>query len=485
MVVLEKNKAFAFVDVETTGASPVYDRVIEIAIIRVENGEIVQKLHTVVDPEKHIPDTIFALTGITEREIKQAPTFNDIHREVDAILQDCIFVAHNARFDYGFLKNELKRAGIQYTAKCLCTVKLSRALFKRERRHDLSSIIERYDFKCENRHRALSDAEVLIDFINFCEKMHGQENVIKAITKSLKDSAVPAALPTGLVHTLPETSGVYIFYGEDGEKLYIGKSVNIKNRVLSHFAGDHSSGKEMRLAQEVRDIETISTSGELGALLLESHLIKKEQPLYNTLSRRSRKMIVLKEAVDQDGYKTAYLESCTENDLEADSSILGIFKSLMQAKKVLNAYAAEHSLCPKLLSLEKSVKNAGERKGCFYSQLGKCKGACKGTEDSIIYNTRFDVAFAERRLRQWPFSGPIMINEKNETDPSTGTAFIVDNWRLQGSFTYDDSGQKAFLQGYAFDYDSYKILSRYILFPKKASIKAITQQEAAGYLENA
>ncbi len=159
-----KEESFVIVDVETTGASPLRDRIIDIGIIRIEKGEIVERYSTVIDPEKYVPPSIFSLTGISEQEIQRAPTFNDIAQDIKSLLDGAIFVAHNARFDYGFIKNELKRAGISFNAKCLCTVKLSRALFPRERKHDLSTIIERYDFTCSSRHRAMPDAEVLVDF---------------------------------------------------------------------------------------------------------------------------------------------------------------------------------------------------------------------------------------------------------------------------------------------------------------------------------
>jgi len=454
----------AIVDVETTGGSPIGNRVIDIGIIRIEEGKIIEKFQSVIDPEQHIPDFIKGLTGIGENDINHAPTFSDIAHDIHGLLKDAVFVAHNARFDYGFIKNELKRAGISYNAKCLCTVKLSRALFPRYKRHNLSTLMERFNLECEDRHRALPDAEVVADFLSHCVKKVDQEKLDRIVVSLLQTQSLPTLVPQEKIDALPQKPGVYIFYGADGDMLYIGKSRNIRQRVLSHFSGDHTSTKEMRLTQEVADIEWIETTGDLSALLLESYMIKREQPLFNRMSRRTKKLVVAREEADATGYKTLALETLNHIE-EADSNVIGIYRSLSQAKKSLQELCDEHTLCPKLLSLEKG-------KMCFYSQLGKCKGACGAKESTLEYNIRFDTAFASRRLRTWPYSGAIVLDEKKEGSDTEGTVFIIDNWRLVKSFKYDESGEQEFLpQESVFDHDSYKILSRHILHAKRNAIK--------------
>jgi DNA polymerase-3 subunit epsilon len=471
MKVFSQEKPLAIVDIETTGASPVRDRVLEIAIIRIEQGKVVETLNTVLDPECSIPVTITGLTGISEKDMKAAPTFNDISKEISRLLDGAYFVAHNARFDHSFIKAEFARLGINFSKKRLCTVALSRELFPQYKRHDLSTIIDRFSFTCENRHRAYDDAKILGDFMSHCEKLHKQEKIEEAMQKVLKRVRVPASVPLQVIENLPENPGVYIFYGEDGEILYIGKSINIKKRVISHFGNDASS-KQLRLASEVKDIEAITTAGELGALLLESHMIKKEQPLYNRLSRRTKKLVVVQEEM-KNGYKHAILQTYNTEDLEASEKVLGIFRSQSQAKKALSDTSEAYKLCPRLLSLE---KGSGP---CFYSQLGRCYGACGGRESDVEYNSRFDTAFKKRKIRTWPFAGPIMITEPNIEEEGKGQVFIIDNWRLTGSFSYDEAGQSPFLESdYIFDHDSYKILVQYLKNNKK-SVKSLSSNEAA------
>jgi DNA polymerase-3 subunit epsilon len=462
-------KPLAIVDVETTGGSPLRDRIIDIGIIRIEEGKIVETFQSLIDPEQYIPPQILSLTGISERELEKAPTFHDISDIITELLSGCIFVAHNARFDYAFLKGEFDRLSLPFSAKRLCTVALSRSLFPEYKRHDLSTIIDRFDLSCSDRHRALPDAEVLVQFLQHSEKLVGEELFLEKVQAVIDRARIPTGIDKKLISALPETPGVYKFFGEDGELLYIGKSINIKKRVQSHFTNDYATRKAMRLAEEVRDIEYIQTHGELGALLLESRLIKQEQPLYNRMSRRMKKLVIVTEEL-RDGYKHAVCSTLDTDAMQFSKSILGIFKSPSQAKKVLDEYSQAFSLCPRMLGLE---QGKGQ---CFYAQLGRCHGACTGKEDAEVYNKRFHEAFKTRRIKAWPFRGPIVIEEKN-IQRERGQAFIIDEWRLVGSFTYDESGSAPFLpEQYVFDYDGYKILAGFIVKNRK-KIKELTKSQ--------
>src|SRR5437868_4812001 len=157
-------KKLAFVDIETTGGRSFYDRVLEIGILRVEENQIVKTFHSLINPQAYIPPEITLLTGITARDIENAPTFRQIKDEILETLTDCIFVAHNVRFDYGFLKNEFQRENISFKSKHFCTVRLSQILYPMHRHHNLNAIIERFNFHCEQRHRALDDAQILFEF---------------------------------------------------------------------------------------------------------------------------------------------------------------------------------------------------------------------------------------------------------------------------------------------------------------------------------
>ena len=151
----------ACVDLETTGGMAANHRVIEVGIVLLERGEIVEEWSTLVHPGTRIPASIVAFTGIDDSMVADAPPFADVVQEVRRRLDGRLFVAHNARFDYGFLRAEFRRLGVKFSAPVLCTVKLSRALYTEYARHNLDTLMERFGLACMARHRALGDAQVL------------------------------------------------------------------------------------------------------------------------------------------------------------------------------------------------------------------------------------------------------------------------------------------------------------------------------------
>ena len=449
--------SYAVVDVETTGTSATHGQIIEIGIIRIEDGNIVDTYKTLIRPSGTLPDIITSITGITDADLVDAPSFETVSGRIEELLTDAVFVAHNARFDYSFVKNEFKRLGISWNAKTLCTVRLSRKLFPEERAHNLDALIARHRLPMKNRHRAYDDAYALIDFLRAASASVTSELVLAAIREALGNHTLPSGLDPGVTAKLPHRPGVYIFYGSDDDVLYVGKSIDIKARVLSHFSSDHISGKERALCEGVAHIDYEETSGELSALLRESVLIKELAPLYNRRLRKAKKLAVVTSVVRDTGYEEAFVEYRDELE-EADLGVLSaVFRTKSQAKTSLKEAVRTHDLCPKLLGIE---QGAG---ACFQYQLGKCLGACVGKDDASAYNERFRQAFAERRLRAWPFVGPVMLPE----DPSAeeGTVFVLDNWRILKTIRYTADGHAEEDVDSPLDYDAYKILSKHVLRP--------------------
>ena len=258
----------AIVDVETTGQSAMLGKVIEVAVLRVEGGKVVRRFESLVNPERYFSPTIEALTGISNRDVVGAPVFAGIARRLEAVLEGAVFVAHNARFDYSFLKSEFAALGRPFSARCLCTVKLSRRLFPEHRHHDLTTVIERCGLTSQNRHRAGGDAAAVLAFLRHIDDSCESERVATALQQVLKTGRLPSGLEPGELDRLPESPGVYTFYGTQEELLYVGKSINIRDRVRAHFSGDGSSSREMEMCMQVRRVKAHPTPGELGALLL-------------------------------------------------------------------------------------------------------------------------------------------------------------------------------------------------------------------------
>lgn len=447
-----------FLDTETTGGSLRTDRVIEIGMLRVENGKVVKKLNSLINPERYVPPEIEMLTGITGAMVDTAPTFFSLKDQILEMLDDAVFVAHNARFDYGFIKTELKRLGINFSSKHLCTVKLSRNLYPQFTHHNLSILIERHGFKIKNRHRAFDDAEVLWKFYQKIQKEFSLEMIQAAVDKAQKRPSIPTGLSAEILDTLPETPGVYIFYGESGLPLYVGKSVNIRDRVLSHFSADHTSSTELKITQQIKSIETIQTEGELGALLKEAYLVKKMQPLYNRKLRQKNKLLVLKYAQNEDGYFYCSFGIQESIDpLEIDK-IIGVFRSKKSLQEFLFTVAKEHQLCEKLLGVDKTVSS------CFGYRLGRCKGACNNKEKPLFYNFRFMNILGKMKFKKWPFEQPIIIDDYSD-DGTTCDSFIIDNWCVLGKVNSEGTKMDTLLD-VGFDLDTYKILNSCLNKPK-------------------
>lgn len=461
-----------FVDIETTGLRPSFDRIIEIGIVRIEGNTIVQTYHSLINPETYLPKEITQITGITADDLENAPTFRQIKNDILESMIDAVFVAHNVRFDYGFLRQEFKRENITFSSRHFCTVRLSRLIYPTLPRHNLETIINTFNLPYTMRHRALDDAQVLYHLYQKMQTEIPQEQLAQAINKSLKQPSLPLNLTHLQLETLPELPGVYLFYGEDEIPLYIGKSKNIKERVLSHFSADIHSPTEMKISQQIKSIETITTAGELGALLLESHLIKKHLPLYNKKSRIKHELVALKQKINAHGYHECFIEPITTIAPEDLENILGIFKSKKQAKAFLADLAKNYLLCEKLLGLEKT--NAA----CFAYRLKRCNGACVQKENVVLYNMRFLTAFAQTKIQSWPFSGPIIIEEAGMGGEKE--YFLVDKWCYIANIVIDEEGNKKMSDGTqpVFDLDIYHIIKQYIKNPHHLKkIKTISSTE--------
>ncbi len=447
-----------FVDIETNGLDHLRGRVIEVAAIRVENGIIVREFNQLVDPETELPWFITNLTGITSSDVKQAPTFNQIADDLYDILDGATFVAHNVRFDYSFLKQEFKRLNRSFLPKQLCTAKLSRVLYPHERSHKLASLIARHGFSFEHRHRAYDDAAVLWQFLQHVVANFGEDVVETALSRQIARPALPKALNQDMVNRLPTGPGVYIFNDATGRPLYVGKSVNIRKRVLSHFGQDHAVSKEFKISQTIHDIETRQTRGELEALLLESDLVKELQPLHNRRLRKLERLILAKQSVSKDGHISIHLEEATNIDPAKTSDILAVYPRRGKAKESLETILKTYELCPKLMGLEKSSG------ACFLYQLKRCRGACVGVEKAETYNKRLRVAFERRSIRHWPYHGAVLVRDKYALQPGeVASGLIIDQWCVIGQLTQEPYCEPIISRRKkTFDLDTYKILQSYL-----------------------
>jgi DNA polymerase-3 subunit epsilon len=363
-----------------------------------------------------------------------------------------LFIAHNARFDYGFLKNEFKRLGVDFRATVLCTVKLSRRLYPQHHRHNLDSLVDRHGLVAEGRHRALADARLIHQF---WQRLHGelrQEEIAAAVAALTARPSLPVHLDPDVVEDLPAGPGVYLFYGENALPLYVGRASHLRKRVLSHFAADHASAKEMRLAQQVRRIDWRETAGPLGAQLLEAQWVKELQPSLNRQLRRNGALCTWRLVERGAGHFVPELVSVEDSSFEAGVDLFGLFKSPRDAQRALQGLAGEHGLCLVTLGLEKAQPG----NPCFGFQLHACRGACVGKEAASFHSARLMAALSAMKLRPWPFPGLALLREGE-------MGHVIDRWRYLGSVGEDSELAALLEQGRGqFDADIYKILVKQV-----------------------
>jgi DNA polymerase-3 subunit epsilon len=448
---------YVMLDLETTGGNAVQDRITEIAAVRVENGIETARWSTLVNPGVRIPPFIQALTGISDAMVAQAPPFDAVAKQLLDLLEGAVLVAHNVRFDHAFLLNELARMDIALKAKTLCTVRLSRKLYPQHKGHGLDAILQRHGLQTMARHRAMGDVDVVLQWLQIAKAELGLSVVQGAAQALLQGSAsIPPQLETSMAD-IPDTSGVYLFFGEGPLPLYIGKSVKLRSRVLAHFQSATKVAREMRILTEIRRVEWIETAGELGALLLESRLVKEKQPVYNRQLRREKALCTWQLHEDPGANPLVKLLQLDDVAPAQWGHMYGTYRSKRQAHEALRTLAETHALCPQLLGLE-SGKGA-----CFSCQIGRCKGACAGRESLQVHRIRVQMAMALHRLQAWPHPGRVAIREYHAASRRKDI-HVFDHWCHITTVNHpaDLECMHSNAPVLAFDLDTYHLLSKRI-----------------------
>lgn len=412
-----------FVDLETTGANPLRDRITEIGLVLVQDG-VAQSWSTLVNPGVPISPFIQNLTGISDEMVATAPDFADVAQAVLAKLEGRLFIAHNARFDYGFLKSEFKRIGIHFSARVLCTVQLSKKLYPLEHKHNLDTLTQRHGLIAEgDRHRALTDAELIRHFVSIAEREQGAEAIDAAVAELTRLPAWPEGLDPALMDELPETPGVFVCYGEHGMPLFVGSAPNIRKEVLAHFAGKKKLKRELPLVKFTRRLEWFEAPGEFGAALIEQKLIRELSPQYNHSQPEVKEACCWAWRPGE-----ATLEFLTlDTGVPAGLDLFGPFRSRREATQMLSRQADGQGLCKRILGLEAPRYDT---QACFGFDIGKCKGACVGREALTSHHARLLAGLSRYRFPAWPHPGPVGLNEGPDWAPAL---HVFDRWAYLGT----------------------------------------------------
>lgn len=368
---------YAILDIETTGNHAERHHITEIAILHFDGKGITDRYTTLVRPDSYIPCFITQLTGITNEMVENAPHFSAIATELEFFLRNRIVVAHNAHFDYTFLKHAFHREGIIFQRRLLCTLRLSRKIIPGLKSYALDNLCRTLQIAQRPVHRAESDAVAALALFNYLQGSD-KEGVIEGfLKKKTTEANFPPHLPKDAVTSLPAAAGVYYFLDAQGKVLYVGKAKNLKQRVLGHFSGTSPTRSSTRLMNQIHRIRHQLCGNELVAMLLESAEIKKYFPPFNTAQKIADGNYGLYCYEDGKGYHRFGIRKLKPLDRPAVS-----FATLETARAFLVQQQRAYKLCPKLCGLQQS------RGACYDHEAGTCDGACCGKVNAATYNER-------------------------------------------------------------------------------------------------
>lgn len=334
-----QTREYAIVDIETTGGYAAGSSITEIAILIHNGKEVISRYTSLVNPQRNIPLPIFALTGINNEMVQDAPSFGEIAGEVFRQLEGRVFVAHSVNFDYSFVKHQLEQAGYRFSAPKLCTVRMSRKIKPGLRSYGLGKLCRALNIPITDRHRAGGDADATAILFSRLLEWDTEGHIPAMLKKNSGEQRLPPNLPKEDFEALPGRPGVYYFHDRGGKVVYVGKAINIKKRVASHFTGHNPNPQRQHFLRSIFSISFEVCATELMALLLECHEIRRLWPAYNRALKRFEPKYGLYSYEDQNGYlrlavgKLARYQSCIQP-----------FGRLYDAAKTLNALIAMFEL---------------------------------------------------------------------------------------------------------------------------------------------
>ncbi len=414
---------FAIIDIETCGGKFEYQRgrITEICILVHDGLQVVDKFTTLLNPECYISPFFTKLTNITNEMVADAPKFHEVAKKIIDMTENCIFVAHNVGFDYGFIKEEFASLGYKYRRETLCTVRLSRKLLPGKLSYSLGTLCSSIGIEIENRHRAEGDAVAtakLFDFLIQVKSMHPQyKNMgVEEIMARRIDK-----IKAYILNKLPDACGVYYFLNKEGKIIYIGKSKNIYQRAVSHFNTQEQKGKKM--LNDLYNVDFVLTGSELVALLMEAEEIKKHKPKYN----RMRKSDNFTHSICWEKDDTGIINFRITEYNEGGKALMS-FNTYGAARERLENWIDEHLLCLKYCGL------TSEEAICFNHQIKKCNGICCGEETVDDYNKR-----ANELVNEFTFSAKDFVILDRGRHDEERSVIMVENYNVKG-YGYLDSG---------------------------------------------
>ena len=392
---------YAILDIETTGGKYDEEGITEIAIYRHDGETITDQFSSLVNPQIEIQPFVQKLTGISGKMLQNAPKFYEIAKRVVQITEDCVIVAHNAAFDYRILQTEFRRLGFAFERKSLCTVSLSQLLLPDQPAYSLGKLVRNLGIPFSDQHRAQGDAKVTVKLFELLLEKDLHKNILKAHISSEHPNKVPPKF-LEVIDGLPSEMGVYYIHNSKNEIIYIGKSNNIKKRILNHLTG--KSKKARVIQNEIHKVTFALTGGELVSLLKEQNEIKTNAPKLN----KAMKYRIFPMGIRLDD-SVEYPELIVEQ-IKKEHTYFSVYKNSKSAKSAIFNWTENYGICLKKTSLSNKTGT------CFLHEVNKCDCACTGKETPDSYRKKIKLLLADF---EYPFSDFIITSKGRKLGESS------------------------------------------------------------------
>ncbi|MEJ7693532.1 exonuclease domain-containing protein [Daejeonella sp.] len=368
---------YAIVDIETTGGHASANGITEVAILIHDGEQVTQRFSTLINPLIPIPIYIQALTGISNEMVSSAPTFKQAAAEIFALLQDKIFVAHNVNFDFSFLRYHLAAAGYVLQTKKICTVRLSRKIMPGFSSYSLGKLCKQVGIDLIDRHRAMGDAAATACLFSMLLQNDTEGHIAKALNQRSKEQSLPPHLPKEDIDKLPSVPGIYYFHNSKAKVVYVGKAIDIRKRVNSHFANNKPGRQKQDFLRDIHHITFAECATELMSFIMEAVEIKRLWPAHNRALKRFEHSYGLYVFEDQNGYLRLAVDRRTKF-----SKPVYTFNSISEGYALIKHLVKDFNLCPKLCFIQRNNDQ------CLGIGEGSCLGACEQKESKDEYNAR-------------------------------------------------------------------------------------------------
>jgi DNA polymerase-3 subunit epsilon len=405
---------YAVTDIETTGGYASANSIIEIAIYIYDGNSIIEEYQSLINPGRSIPRFISSLTGITEEMVQLAPSFEDVAGKIVELLQGKVFVAHNVNFDYSFLKHHLDLCGYNLHCNKLCTVRYSRKIFPRLASYSLGSLCRHFEIPVTNRHRAAGDARATVELLRLLQKRDVNNYLQKMIGRQSKEQYLPIHLNKEDIESLPLTPGVYYFHDEKDKIIYVGKALQLRKRVTSHFSNNNSTRQRQEFLRNIHRITYQQCGTELMASVLETIEIKRLWPKYNRATKGFEASYGMYMYEDGNGYLRLAIDR-KHKHIEAVQFFYNQLEGMTELKRIAN----EFLLCYKLCFIDRS--------GSETCSSPACNGACKQAEEAVKYNARVMLAIEQMKKELPSFA----IRERSYFN-NQDACILMENGRFYG-----------------------------------------------------